>query len=396
MSDMSASPGAPAAQPSRPKLPRLAGPAIGLGVLAALGYGAIAHARRDAATRDLAAYRQSLLPEVRTMRVAASAAPVPLDLPGATEPLETAAIGARASGYVAQRLVDIGTHVQAGQVLAVIHAPEIDQQVQHARAALAQAQADLDLARATAGRSARLIGDGAVSRQNWDTDQLTQKARLAQQQAALAALAEATQHQAYMTLTAPFDGVVTARTVEVGDLVGADGAGQRPLFVVARTDRLRVRVRVPQDWAASIALGMAASVGIPNRPHLVLTGTVARTGHALEAGSRTLPVEIELDNADGRLAAGLYATVRFAVPRPLPVVLIPAEALIFDADGLSVATVDADRRVTLRPVSVGRDYGDRVEITGGLPDGSRLVVNPPSALRTGSQVIPHSDDMKGA
>ncbi|MBB2205283.1 efflux RND transporter periplasmic adaptor subunit [Gluconacetobacter takamatsuzukensis] len=372
-----------------PRSGRPAGAALGLGLAALLAYGAVTHVERARAVRALADTRHNQVPELLTMIVHTDTAPIALDLPGETAPLETAAIGARASGYVEKRFVDIGTPVKAGQVLALIRAPELDRQVARAQAALAQAQADLDLARVTARRSAGLVGGGAVSRQNFDVDRITQQARLAEQEAARAALADIAQRQAYTTITAPFDGVVTARTVEAGDLVNADNVQAAPLFVVARTDRLRVRVHVPQDQTTGIAVGTQATLSLPARPAQHFTGTVTRTGHALERDSRMLPVEIELDNPDGRLAAGLYATIHFDLPRTGGVTLIPAEALNYEEDGLSVATVSPDHHVTIRPVTVGRDYGDRIEILGGLPDGSQLVVHPPSALHDGSPVTPH-------
>lgn len=397
MSDPSSASISPA-HPTHPsRAGRAAGAAIGLGLAALLGYGMIAHVERARAVRALADTRHDQIPEVRTLRVHANRSPITLDLPGETAPLETAAIGARASGYVEKRFVDIGTPVKAGQVLALIRAPELDRQVTRAQASLAQAQADLDLARVTARRSAGLVGGGAVSRQNFDIDRITQQARLAEQEAARAALADIAQRQAYTTITAPFDGVVTARTVEAGDLVNADNVQAAPLFVVARTDRLRVRVHVPQDQAAGITPGTQATLSLPARPDQPVSGTVTRTGHALERDSRMLPVEIELDNPNGRLAAGLYATIHFDLPRTNAVMLIPAEALNYEADGLSVETVSPDNRVTIRPVTVGRDYGDQLEILGGLPDGSQLIVHPPSALHDGSPVTPRPDsETKGA
>ena len=382
----------PSAPPSPPtRTGRATGAAVGLGTVALLAYGALTHIERARAVQTLADSRTAQVPDVLTLTVHADRAPMALDLPGETAPLETAAIGARASGYIEKRFVDIGAPVKAGQVLAIIRAPELDRQVARAQAALAQAQADLDLARVTARRSAGLVGGGAVSQQNFDVDRITQQARVAEQNAARAALADIAQRQAYTTITAPFDGVVTARTVEAGDLVNADNVQAAPLFTVARTDRLRVRVHVPQDQATGLAVGTPATLSLPTRPDLHAAGTVTRTGYALERDSRMLPVEIELDNADGRLAAGLYASIHFDLPRTTGVTLIPAEALNYEANGLSVATVAPDNHVTIRPVTVGRDYGDRIEILSGLPDGSRLIVHPPSALHDGSPVIPHSD-----
>ncbi|MEJ1979056.1 MAG: efflux RND transporter periplasmic adaptor subunit [Acetobacteraceae bacterium] len=336
--------------------------------------------------RTVAAERQAIVPALRAVRAAAVTSPRLLDLPGGIEPEETAALSARAAGYIARRFVDIGSPVKAGQVLAVIHSPELDQQVSRARAALAQAQANWQLAAATAERSATLVRDGWVSRQKWDNDHLSEGARRADLDAATAALAEAVQRQSYLTVTAPFDGAVTTRNVEAGDLVGADDAQAKPLFVVARTDMLRVRVNVPQEAAGAMKPGVPASVLVPEFPGRLFAGHVARTASALTPGTRTLPVEVEVDNADGTLTAGLYATVRFALPRTQPVMLVKAESLIYLADGLHVATVDDGGMVALRKVMVGRDFGNEVEVVDGLPDGSQVVSNPPAFLRDGLKV----------
>lgn len=363
-------------------------PFIGIGMVLLLGYGAYLHVERGTAVRALAAQRLAQVPEVRVTIARVDAEPISLDLPGETAPFETAAIGARASGYIARRFVDIGMPVKAGQVLAVIRAPELDRQVARAEATLAQARANLELARVTARRSRGLVGGGAVSEQNFDVDRLTQQERGAEKAAADAALAEIAQRRDYTTVTAPFDGVVTVRRVEAGDLVSADNPQAAPLFVVARTDTLRVRVHVPQGEAPGVSDGMPVEISVPDRPRERFSGVVARTGFALEEGSRMLPVEIDLDNRDGRLKAGLYATIHFAMARPSPTILIPSEALIYEADGLSVATVDPTNHVRLRKVAVGRDFGDRLEVKDGLPDGSRLIIHPPSSLREGSVVAP--------
>jgi membrane fusion protein (multidrug efflux system) len=358
-------------------------------VLAAgIGYGLYAHAERNAATRALSAQREAIVPEVRTERVAAVTSPWFLDLPGSIEPEETAAVNARASGYIARRFVDIGSPVKARQTLAVILSPELDQQVSRARAALAQAQANWQLAAATAQRSATLVKEGWVSRQKWDDDRLTEGARRADLDATAAALAETVQRQSYLTVTAAFAGTVTTRNVEAGDLVSADDSQAKPLFVIARTDKLRVRVNVPQEAAPAIKPGLAASVLVPEFPGRVLTGHVARTANALVPGTRTLPVEVEVDNADGALAAGLYATVRFALPRSQTVILAKAESLIYLRSGLHVASVNEAGIVSLRKIEVGRDFGSEIEIVSGLPAGSQIVLNPPTFLRDGLQIKP--------
>lgn len=362
----------------------------GLGVIVAVGYGVYAHVERAHAVTTTARERDQQVPDVRTMIARASTQPLSLDLPGETVGIETTPIGARASGYIDKRFVDIGTPVQAGQVLAIIRAPELDHRVEQAQATLAQARANLALAQITARRSGGLVGGGAVSKQNFDVDRLTQNARQAEQKAADAVLAETAQRQAYTSITAPYDGVVTGRAVEAGDLVSADSTA-RPLFVVTRTDRLRVRVHVPQDAALTLKVGEPASMSVPERPGQIFKGTVTRTGHALEQGSRMLPVEIEIDNHDNRLTAGLYAEIHFDLPRAAPVIMVPSEALNYEADGLSVETVEADNKIAVRKVKIGRDYGDHLEILDGLPDGSQLVVHPPSALHEGSVVAPQLD-----
>ncbi|MCH4094142.1 MAG: efflux RND transporter periplasmic adaptor subunit [Acetobacter peroxydans] len=364
---------------------------VGLGVIVAVGYGVYAHVERAHAVTATARERDQQVPDVRTMIARASTQPLSLDLPGETVGIETTPIGARASGYIDKRFVDIGTPVQAGQVLAIIRAPELDHRVEQARETLAQARANLALAQITARRSGGLVGGGAVSKQNFDVDRLTENARQAEQKAADAVLAETAQRQAYTTVTAPYDGVVTVRNVEAGDLVSADNATSRPLFVITRTDRLRVRVHVPQDAALTVKVGEPASIVVPERPGQTFKGTVTRTGYALEQGSRMLPVEIEIDNHDNRLTAGLYAEIYFALPRATPVIMVPSEALNYEADGLSVETVEADNKIAVRKVKVGRDYGDHLEILDGLPDGSQLLVHPPSALHEGSVVAPQLD-----
>ena len=362
----------------------------GLGVIVAVGYGVYTHVERAHAVTATARERDQQVPDVRTMIARASTQPLSLDLPGETVGIETTPIGARASGYIDKRFVDIGTPVQAGQVLAIIRAPELDHRVEQAQATLAQARANLALAQITARRSGGLVGGGAVSKQNFDVDRLTQNARQAEQKAADAVLAETAQRQAYTSITAPYDGVVTGRAVEAGDLVSADSTA-RPLFVVTCTDRLRVRVHVPQDAALTLKVGEPASISVPERPGQIFKGTVTRTGHALEQGSRMLPVEIDIDNHDNRLTAGLYAEIHFDLPRAAPVIMVPSEALNYEADGLSVETVTADNKIAVRKVKIGRDYGDHLEILDGLPDGSQLVVHPPSALHEGSVVAPQPD-----
>jgi RND family efflux transporter MFP subunit len=230
------------------------------------------------------------------------------------------------------------------------------------------------------------VKDGWVSRQKWDDDRLNASARKADLDAATAALAEMVQRQSYLTVAAPFAGVVTTRNVEAGDLVSADDSQAKPLFVVARADKLRVRVNVPQEAAPSVKPGITASVLVAEYPGQVFSGHVARTAAALVPGTRTLPVEVEVDNADGLLTAGLYVTVRFSLPRSRSVVMVKAESLIYLPAGLHVATVDTAGMVSLRKIQVGRDFGNEVEVITGLPSGSEVALTPPAFLRDGLRV----------
>jgi RND family efflux transporter MFP subunit len=350
-----------------------------------LAYGAGTHVQSEMSAEARTAARAAMVPTVRTVTAQKLVGTVPLDLPGSVEPIETAAINARASGYIAKRFVDIGQTVNAGDVMAVIQSRELDQQVSQAEAALAQARANLDLAHTTAARSASLVKVGAISSQKFDEDRLTENARAADVKAAEASLAAITQRRDYLTVAAPFDGVVTARNVEVGDLVSADVAAARPLFSLARINRVKVQVRVPQDAADGLQENVPAVVTIPELAGRSFKGVVARTARALDSGSRTLLTEVDIDNPDNVLTAGLYANVHFDLTPSRPRVRLDANALIYRADGLKVAVVEGDH-VRLAPVRLGRDFGAEVEIAEGLAGGETVVVNPSASLRDGSAV----------
>lgn len=359
---------------------------LGLLVLVGgLAYGAGAHVQSEMAAEARTNARTARVPMVRTIHAQKLDGSVPLDLPGSVEPIETAAINARASGYVAKRLVDIGQTVKAGDVMAVIQSRELDQQVSQTQAALAQAHANLELAHTTAARSAMLVKMGAISAQKYDEDRLTENARAADVKAAEAALASIAQRRDYLTVAAPFDGIVTARNVEVGDLVSADSAGARPLFSLARINRVKVQIRVPQDSADGLEENVAATVTVPELPGHAFKGTVTRTARALDSGSRTLLAEVDIDNPNYLLAAGLYTNVHFDLNPAAARIRLDANALIYRADGLKVAVVEGDH-VRLVPVRIGRDFGPEVEIAEGLAGGELVVLNPSASLRDGSPV----------
>ena len=351
---------------------------------AGLSYGAGRRISTDSIAEAATDARLSMVPSVRTVTAHRLAGGVPLDLPGSLESFETATIFARASGYISQRSADIGTQVKKGDVLAIIRSPELDQQVSQAEAALTQAKANFDLAHATAQRSGALVQRGWVTAQQFDQDRLTEAARAADVRAAQAALAAITQRRSYLTVVAPFAGVVTGRNIDVGDLVSADTTS-RPMFSVARTDKVRVQVYVPQDMAEGLKNGVAASISVPEMPGRVFKAVVARTAHALDATSRTLLAEVDIDNPNNVLTIGTYVRVHFNLVSPTPHVRLDANALIYDADGLRVAVVKNDHAQFV-PVRIVRDFGAEVEIGQGLRGGESVILNPPAVLKDGGTV----------
>ena len=397
---------------------RRAARVLGLGALAGIAllvaFGAWGHAQRRAQALDVIAREQNAVPTVRTLAVTAVDTPRTIDLPATLQAFDTATLFARATGYVAKREADIGSRVHAGNLLALIAAPELDQQLAQARAQLAQTQAALtqaqaalqqsqanrDLADVTNQRFGKLAADGWATRQVADNDRLTLAARVADVANAKAAIgvAEANvkaqdanvarleQLTGFERVTAPFDGVVTARQVDVGDLVTADAASGTPMFSIARTNLLRVQVYVPQDAVFGLKDGDAAEVMVPELPGRTFRGVVARRAGALQTGTRTLLTEVDIDNAKGELTAGLYGIVRLSIARPQPAIVLPSNAVVFDKRGLSAA-VYADGAIHLRHLDLAADDGAQVEVRDGLKPGDRVVVNPPAELADGMRVV---------
>ncbi len=381
---------------------RLAG-RIGLGaaglLIALLAVGAIQHYSSHSAAVAAMEARQQAVPKVRVEAVKVSTSARDLSLPGSLQAFEAATIYARQSGYVAQRKVDIGAKVKAGDVLAVIAAPEIDDQLNQARAQLVQMQASLKqaeashrLAQVTNSRTQALVADGWQTKQQADTDSVnvqTQAAGVGVAQANIAAqaaqVARLEKEQAYEQVVAPFDGVITQRSIDTGSLVTADSTSGSSMFAIARTNVMRVQVYVPQDAAVGIKEGVTAGVTVPEIPGRIFTGRVARTAEALQAGTRTLLAEVDIDNADGTLQAGSYGTVKFDVPRTNPVLEIPAGALIFNKDGTQVA-VYQDGKAHIRKVALAEDDGDHVDIATGLEPTDRVIVSLPVDLVDGAPV----------
>jgi RND family efflux transporter MFP subunit len=326
-------------------------------------------------------------PTVNVVVARHSAVATELTLPASLRALQEAPIYARTNGYLASFAVDLGDRVTAGQALATIEAPEVDQELNQARAALEQTRANLTLARSSAVRWKELGAQHAVAQQEVDEKQAALAAREADVHAAEANVSRLTQLKQYQTITAPFDGVISARNVDVGALITSGAAG-RELFRVAQTGTLRVYVNVPQSYFRSITPGMPVDVTVNELPSRVFTGKVARIAGALDAATRTLLIEVQLPNEKGELLAGMFGQVRLRLSPPEPPLIIPSNAVIVRSDGNYVATVDAANTVHLAKVKLGRDFGLQVEIGAGLADGARVISNPNDALADGLVVEP--------
>jgi len=367
--------------------------------IALITIGAVQHYGTHHAAVAAMDARLNAVPQVRVEAVKVTTSARDLSLPGTLSPFDSATIFARQSGYVADRKVDIGSKVKAGDVLAIVSAPEIDDQLNQARAQLVQMQASLKQAQAnrslavvTDKRTAALVEQGWASKQQGDTDH---SGMLAQDAAVSVALANIVAQQAqvarlekeqnYEQVIAPFDGVITQRSIDTGSLVTADSTSGTSMFAIARTNLMRVQVQVPQDAALGLKEGVVADLTVPEIPGRVFKGHVARTADALQAGTRTLLVEIDIDNADGALAANMYGTVKFEVPRSNPVIQIPAEALIFNKDGTQVAVYE-NGKAQIRKVALAEDDGDHVDIATGLSATDRVIVSLPVDLTDGAPV----------
>src|SRR5215471_1043095 len=373
--------------------------------------------RREATVRAEADEREKSLPRMTVMRVRHTSGSNELSLPGTIQAVTEAPILARADGYLKRRLVEIGDQVKQGQLLAEIDAPELDQQtrqaeaaVEQAEAALEQAQANLeqgkanrDLARTTSERWTALLKRGIVARQDADqyeaqftaqqaNVQALEKAVAAQRSniaAAKANLARLQEVESYRLVKAPFDGVITVRNVDVGALVST---GSTLLYRIAQIEKLRTYVNLPQDNANSIHVGQPAMLTVSNFPGRTFHGTVTRTANALDPASRTMLVEVDVPNSDRSLFPGMYADVDLSGARSNPPLALPATTIIFRTDGAQVAIVQPDGTIHLQKITVGRDYGDRLEVLQGLSEGVDILTAPTDSAREGAKIIPVSTD----
>jgi RND family efflux transporter MFP subunit len=329
------------------------------------------------------------LPTVAVITPGNSANAHGLELPGRLEAFARAPIYARVSGYLKNWKYDIGAQVKAGTLLAELETPDLDQQLLQARADLGSAQANADLAQTTASRWQQVLKSGAVAKQDVDEKLGDLRAKQAMVRAAQANVERLVAMKNFARLTAPFDGVVTARNTDVGALINAGastGATGQELFVISDTHKLRVYVNVPQSYVPSVAAGTKAQIRVPEHAGTTYTGVVESSAQSVNATSGTTLMQLSVDNPSGELLPGGYANVHLDLPASVSVLSVPASALIFDAKGLSVATVGADNRVTVKPVTIARDLGKTIEINSGIGAEDRVIENPPDGIATGAEV----------
>jgi RND family efflux transporter MFP subunit len=329
--------------------------------------------------------REAAVPTVAILTPEKGAPQQDIVLPGTMQAFTDAAIYARTNGYLRKWYVDIGTRVRAGQVLADIDSPEIEQQLEQARADLATAEANTRLAQLTAERYRDLIKTDSVSKQDLDNANGSLEAKVTAVNSAKANVRRLEQLHGFGQITAPFEGVVTARNTDVGALIDS-GSNAKELFHVAAVHRLRVFVNVPEIYSRAALPGMKAELTLTEFPGRSFTGTLARTAQSIDTASRTLLTEIDVDNPKGELLAGSYAEVHLKLPSAQSTYKLPINAIIFRTEGVRVAVVGPDGKVSLQPVTLGRDYGDSLEVVSGIAGGERVILNAPDSIEAGQAV----------
>lgn len=364
---------------------RAARAALGIVAVAGIVVAAGAFSRHSQSQQLHASTEARSVPTVKLLAPGTGASAA-LELPARVEAWARAPIYARVSGYLQNYKVDIGQPVKAGQVLATIETPDVDQQLLQAQGELAVARSTLALADTTSARWKTLRAVNAVSAQEAEEKLGDSSARRASVQALSANVARMQQMQRYARLVAPFDGVVTARNTDVGALISAGGATGSELFVVSDISRLRVYVNVPQRQVALVKPGAKAVLTVPERDGKTYAATVQSLAQSINTGSGAMLVQLTVDNASGELLPGAFANVRFDLPGGAGTLSVPPGSLIYGKNGVQVATVDAHDRVLLKPVSVGRDLGSAVEIASGIMPDERVIDSPPDGLATGDQV----------
>jgi RND family efflux transporter MFP subunit len=308
-------------------------------------------------------------------------------LPGNVQPYISSPIYARTNGYLKKWYFDIGAHVKQGELLALIETPEVDQQLEQARSNLLTAQANLELASITKARYQALLKSNAVAQQDVDNAVGTYNANNAIVEADKAAVQQYSALVSFEKVYAPFDGVITARNTDIGDLInsGSSSAAKTDLFHIAQPGRLRVYVNVPEEYSRGIKVAMTADLSLAEFPDRKFKGKLVRTADDINLTTRTLLVEIDVSNPTGTLLTGSYAEVHLAVPTQSSTFLIPVNTLLFRTEGLRVAVVK-DRKVVLTPVTPGHDFGNQMEIVSGLKSDDQIIINPPDSIVSGQEV----------
>lgn len=369
-------------------------------LLGGLGIGGWRHYQVELAAAVTTEQIRTAVPSVQVAAVRDSDSKITVSLPATTTAFEAANIFARTNGYIEKRYVDIGDRVKAGALLADITAPELDHQITQALATLAQNQATLqqtqasrDLADVTNTRDSNLVKHGWLTLQQGDNDRLTLRAQqaavvvaqsnIAAQEAQVRVLR---QEKDYQRVVAPFDGVITQRNIDNGSLVTS---GSTFMFTLMHPDVIRTQVFVPQDEAFGLGPGVDAVVRVPEIPNRTFPGKVTRIASALQPGSRTLLTEIDVPNPDGALSPGIYCTVELYIPRKTPSMIIPADAVVFDQNGLHVAVVEGGI-AHFKKITIARDFGTEVEVHDGVKPGDQVILNPMINLADGSKVAVRS------
>jgi RND family efflux transporter MFP subunit len=330
---------------------------------------------------------QAAIPAVSVVSPKRTAAADEIILPGNVQPFITSPIYARTNGYLKKWYFDIGAHVKQGQLLAVIETPEVDQQLQQARSNLLTAQANLELASITKTRYQGLLKSNAVAQQDVDNAVGTYTANAAIVEADKAAVQQYSALVSFEKIYAPFDGVITARNTDIGDLInsGSSSSVKTDLFHIAQPGKLRVYVNVPEEYSRGVKVGMTADLGLAEFPGRKFQGKLVRTAEDINLTTRTLLIEIDVDNPTGTLLTGSYAEVHLAVPTQDSTFLIPVNTLLFRTEGLRVGIVK-DGKVVLTTVTPGHDFGNQIEIVSGLKSEDQVIINPPDSIVSGQEV----------
>ena len=340
---------------------------------------------RRASNESVTATTKTLATQNVTVVHPALGSPVTdLTVPGTVQAFSESPVYARVSGYLRAWNADIGARVRKGQLLAAVDAPEVDQELSRARAMLTQAQANLQLASVTAARYRDLIQSNSVSQQEVDNNNQNFNAQTANVQAASAEVRRLEQMQGFENIYAPFDGVITARKTEVGDLINAGNSGVgAELFRISNIATMRIYVNVPEVYSGAMTTGVKATMEIASLAGRQFTGAVARTSHAIGMTSRTMLTEVDVPNPKGELYPGAYAQVHFHLPLKTAPLVVPGNAILFQAQGPQVSVVNSRNRVELRKVTLGRDFGNTIEILGGVTQADAVIANPPDYLVDG-------------